>query len=300
MQNVNPYEQLQSLQQAMADMQQQISRQNATIASQQATNQELLRNQHQLNDAQRRRDRVKLKLREELANSIPPNLQCDSALSESERKRIVGLSPEFEDFPESVKDSNTLAARAIPDGPARKWIISTLPKFQQEALDVLRVAAGALHRASDFTAPTDRIKFLEDRLLDILVLSADNAQRQAKLQLKDSFKAAGAEGAYSLMHFDSEEPDWDVTEHTIFQEAHVKAIKQFRAFSATLQQQTKDKYKQGKFNRRGGGGGYNQYRRGGGRGRGGRGRGGRGGRGGFNGRSQSSGNDRDHEANDES
>lgn len=269
----------------------QLQGQSAITAQQQQDFSQLVRNQNQLSADSARRDRVKQKLSEGLANTLPPHLQIVSTLSESERKRIISACPEFEGFPEPIKDSNGLGAKAIPEGQNRKWVLNSIPKFQQEHLEVLRVATGALHRAADFQNASDRANFYESKLKEVLLLSVDSAQRLAKAQLKEAFKAAGVEGAYSLMHLDDDDPQWAVDEHTLFQEEHISAIRKYRSFSTQLKQQTRDGYKANKGGYRrsgggyrgGGGGGRGGYRGGGGGGRvgyRGSGRGGRGGRGG--------------------
>jgi len=297
---------VQALQQAMYDLQHQLQHQQQVNAQHAADYRVLARNQGHLSEAQNRRDRVKHDLPEHIANSIPPHLQCETTLTEVERKRILGAMPEFNGFPEAIKDANGLATKAIPEGPTRKFVLTNLPKFQQDSLDILRVATGALFASESLVDDTERSQFLTARLRDVLFLAADNSQRLAKLQLKEAFKCVGVEGAYALMHLDNADPEWDVNDHTIFQEPHVKAIQKFRSLSSQLQQETKSKFKANR-GRGGRGAGYNQYRRsafsGGGNAyiRGGKGgRGGRaGGRGGRGGNFRQSGNGRDAEPKDE-
>ena len=166
--------------------------------------------------------------------------------------------PTFSGFPRAIEDDNRLAAKVVGDGANRKLILGSMVKFQQDTLDIVRIATALLHHVARPDQVSDQdLAFIREGLQDIVTLGADNAQRVAKHQLQEALKLAGADGAYSLMGLETDQPDLDVSDHNLFQEAHVDAIKKFRTFSSTVKQQSVDKYKQ---NKRGGGG-----RRGGGR-----------------------------------
>ena len=201
-------------------------------------------------DRHERRD-----LHEEVSQAIPPHLQLVSETSESDRKRILSKYPIFNDLPRAIEDTNKLAAPAIKDAATRRWIIDRLPKLQQRAIDITRVAAAAWdHNLDESDNNEQKLTYMLQAVKDVAILATSLAQSLAKTQLQSTLEAAGVPGAYSLLHLASDEPKIELSEHTIFQTPHIQAIKEFRSFSKTVQQQSVDRYKQSKNNYRRGGG----------------------------------------------
>ena len=281
--------------QAFAEMQQAIFGLQQQVRVHEQTNADLRRD-HQNMAARviRAEGGQAVVMRDDIASLVPPHLQLGSRLKKEERGRKLRKYPTYDRFPKPIEDDNKLASRVIE--PNRKLILGSFVKFQQDTLDIVRIATAALHAATDSSLNIDdAVGAVREGLQDIITLAVDNAQRVAKHQLQEALKLAGAEGAYSLLGLETDDPVLDTADHNIFQEAHVDAIKKFRTFSSAVKQQSVDKYKSNKRNQRGGRGSYGSYRnnyrgsgRGGGRGNyssgfnrgGGGGRGGRGGRGG--------------------
>lgn len=272
---------LQSLQAQMANLaqQQQQSRANdsSIVQALQAQVAALTRQQQHI-QADTDSGTGAMQLSETVAGCIPPHLQI-KPLDAAERKRVVNGYAKLEPFPKVLRDSNGLAAKAIPDAKERKWLLTHAPTFQKDALDVLRVGAFAWQRAIAIDEPAARADYLLDVLKDVVVLAADNAQRAAQLQCEGVFEAAGAKGAYSFLKLgpNQNEIEIDQSDHSVVQQVHIEAMQDLRKFSKEI---TPTKHIQagkgrGHYQRQGNRG-YNNYR--GGRGYGG-GRGGRGGRG---------------------
>ena len=126
-----------------------------------------------------------------------------------------------------------------------------------------------------------------------MLIGVDNAQRLARTQLRQTFEATGAKGAYALLDFGPDSQDLDEKDHNLFQPAHVHALQELKKYNTAIDaskpktKPTQRNYGQRTFGNRGRGrgGGF------GGRGNfGGRGYGGRGGSRGSFGYNRGSGN----------
>ena len=208
---------------------------------------------------------------------LPPHLQLGRHITAADRTKITKKYAEPVDFPKAIEDENGLAAKALPQ-EQRDWTTKTLPKLQRQELESIKIAAAGLHMALSNADGARKFEFMSACLRDIIILSVDNAQKMAKSQLQEAFKAAKAPGAYALCKLESLDSELQLSDNSIFQACHVEAIKTFRSYSSIVQREKVQDYKsrKGNFPR-------NNYNRGG---RGGRGnfrgnfRGGRGGRGG--------------------
>ena len=242
-----------------------------------------------------------LALNDDIKACIPPHLQL-TPMDQMQRKQLLRAYPKLDGgLPKCIKDDNGLAAKAVGDATQRKWLITLVPTFQRDNLDVARVAASALQlsiQAND--DPASKLEQMQHVLRDVLVLACDNAQKLAETQLKLTFESAGAKGAYSLMDLGPNTEDLD-DDGNILQQSHIEAIQELRKFNSAFKSSLT-------VPPHGGGGGqrnHNTYRGGNGRGGFGRGRGAnnwRGGRGNYNNRdrrnnynSSSSNNNKDKE-----
>ena len=162
-----------------------------------------------------------------LTDIVPPHLQL-LPMPKEDRKKLIAPYPRY-DLPASIRDDNGLAGRSIA-GSDKKWIITHLPQLQRDNLDVARVACAAWHQA-EAAPPSLRSDILERAMRDVLALAMDNAQRAAQTQLKQTFKAAGAEGAYALMALDpSKETHLDLQDNNLIQQAHADAMQDLKRF----------------------------------------------------------------------
>ena len=156
-------------------------------------------------------------------------------MDQIQRKQLLRAYPKLDSgLPKCIKDENGLAAKAVGDATQRKWLITLVPTFQRDNLDVARVAATALQlsiQAND--DPASKFEHMQHALRDVLVLACDNAQKLAETQLKLTFESAGAKGAYSLMDLGPDTEDLD-DDGNILQQSHVEAIQELRKFNSTF------------------------------------------------------------------
>ena len=247
----------------------------------------------QLEELQQRQPQPKgqtYTLNPEIQELIPAHLQVGRQVKAAERKAILKAYRDPDIFPKPIEDENGLAAKALPQDQ-RKWAIKVLPKLQRQELDTLKVAAAGLQWAFSNTPDAQKVQLMGDCLRDIIVLSADNAQKMAKSQLQEAFEAAKAPGAYALCKLESMDSELQLDDHSIFQGCHVQAIKTYRSYSSIVQKEKVNEYQKRKGSSSRGSSGYS---RGSYRGRGnyrGNSRGGRGGRGGHQNR-PNQGNDK--------
>ena len=220
-------------------------------------------------DEERRREK-RIVLDADIRDIISPHLQL-KGLDNSDRKKVVGAYPQPDNFPSAITDGNGLASKAITNATDRKWIITHLPGLQKDDLDVARIAAAALQRCRSMQ-PQQSYDFLVAALRDVLAIACDNATKNASLQLKQTFEAADAKGAYSLLDLSPGSDDLDAKDTNILQQAHVEAFQELRKFGASIRKN--DRGPSGPNGGRNGRG--NSGNHGGGRGRG---------RGGYNNRS---------------
>ena len=207
-----------------------------------------------------------VELNSAIKDCYPPHLQC-SPLEASERKILLKQYAKPEGLPKTLRDDNGLAAKAIGDGKDKKTFLNTIPQFQREALDILRVATAGWQHALNIQDPSARANFLVRAIRDVVVLSADNAQRMAEVQIKGIFEAAGAKGGQAFVRCDLKNADADIDfdDNNIVQAAHIEAMSDLRKFSS----QIKPKTNNGKGKRNHNQGGGSRWRGGGGwRGRG--------------------------------
>ena len=199
--------------------------------------------------------------------AIAPHLQL-KPLEAHERSKIMGSYPRPEPpLPKTLRDDNGLASKAIKDAANRKLVITHLPGFQKDHLDVARIAATAWQGAMQLQDGAAKLDLLHKAIKDVLTISIDNAQKLAATQLKTTLEGAGTKGAYSLLDLGPNTDQLDFSDDNILQLAHVEAITDLCKFNNDIDKAMRTSH--------------------GGRGNGGRGRGGRGfggGRGGGRGR----------------
>ena len=236
-----------------------------------------------------RPSRVELELSEDVAACVTPHLQFKPLRAE-DRKRILAGHPRVAGLPKPTKDNNGLAAKAVHGAQDKKWLTSTIPQLQQDALDVLRVAVAGWEQSQTFLEPEAQAQVLLSALRDVVVLTQDNAQRLAETQLKGVFSAADAPGAYSFLNLDGEDQDHDIDtcDNNIISSAHAEALAEFRKYAGQVKRKNESS---GSNNNKGK---YRNYSRGG---RGGKG-GGRGGKGRGKGRGSGSSNNDGGSGND--
>ena len=169
-----------------------------------------------------------------IAEYIPKHLQ-QKPLPQADRKRLLKMYGHFEEgsLPKPLKDANNMAATAMGDAKDKKWVITHSPAFQKDALDIVQVAALALHSVADAADAAEAADITRTALLDVLLLAGDNARRIARVQLDRVFEAANAKGALSLIDLDGEE-DLDHLNDNIIQGAHVDSIGEHRKFCKAL------------------------------------------------------------------
>lgn len=196
-------------------------------------------------------------LRPEVRELFAPHLQYKQ-MDASERKRTISAYPKSQQLPQALTDANGLAAKAVGEGPAKKWALTTLPALQREALDVLRVAAVGLHAARNNNNGQARIVQLEQTLVDVITLASDNAQRMARTQLETIFDAAGTKGAMALINLDPDadhQVEIDVADNSILQAVHVDAMQEIKKYARAVQPEKKQSGgRGGRGGRRGNGG----------------------------------------------
>lgn len=271
------------LQQQLHAQQQQLAQQQAQFQQQlQARDQQQQQREQQQQQARDERDKDReLHLSDDVRADFVPHLQLDS-IEASERKKILRKYPKSDDLPQQLRDDSGIAAKALGDNKDKRWLITELPKYQKDAIDVLRIAATARVQAATYGPDQgpQAIEFLLDCLRDITIISCDNAQRFAETQIKGVFDSTDAKGALTLVKTNLDGPDCDIDpkEHTILQQAHLDAITELRKFSSQLGRGNSNGGGRGKGNGHGGKGGWQRnFGRGGGKGKGGKGGGGYGG-----------------------
>ena len=221
-------------------------------------------------------------LRPEVRELFAPHLQLKQ-MDTADRKRAITGYPKSHQLPQALTDANGLAAKAVGEGPAKKWALTTLPALQREALDVLRVAAVGLHAAISIQDGNTRINQLERTLMDVIALASDNAQRMARTQLETIFDAAGAKGAMALISLDRDQEqavEIDLGDSNILQAVHVDAMQEIKKYARAVQPERKQNLnrngggrgggggrgRRGNYGGKGGGKGYNSWRNNGGKG----------------------------------
>lgn len=169
-----------------------------------------------------------------VARYIPKHLQ-QKPLQQADRKRLLKVYGHFEEgsLPKPLKDANNMAATAMGDAKDKKWVTVHAPAFQKDALDVVQVAALAMHSVADAADEAAAADIMRQALLDVLLLAGDNAQRIARVQLDRVFEAANAKGALSLIDLDGDD-DLDPLNDNIIQGAHVDSIGEHRKFCKAL------------------------------------------------------------------
>ena len=224
---------------------------------------------HDLRDVAADRTANTVDLRPEILDALPQHLQLQP-LAADVRRRIMAQYPKASQLAKPLRDDNGLASGALGEHHKdRKWILNHLPQYQRENLDVLRAATTGWQRALEIGGPEERADFLLAVVRDVAVLTADNCAKLADVQLRTVFEAAGAKGALSFLNLkpadpadvQDKQPDIDIYDNNIIQQAHIEAMSDLRTFTNKLKPQGS-----GGRGARGGG-------RGGGRGYGGRGSG---------------------------
>ena len=206
-------------------------------------------------------------LHPDVAALVAPHLQL-RPMDASERKRLVGSYPKCDAVPVALRDDNGLAAKAIGEGAQRKWLLTYIPQFQKDALDLLRVASVGLSTALLIESGVQRVECLQNALRDVVTIASDNAQKLARVQLEQLFEAAGTKGASSILRTqggdDDNDIDIDLHDNNIVQHAHIDAMRDIRKFSTDIDNARRKPNPQ--RNGSGGRGRSNNYKRGGGRG----------------------------------
>jgi hypothetical protein len=181
---------------------------------------------------QRERDDAGYEYTEVAQNVIPAHLQSERILA-TERKRIVA---KYRDggLPKVLRDENGLAAKAITDATDKKWLLTELPKFQKNALDLAKIAAHGISEADRQQDASKQAQLLGEALRDALVIALDNAQLVAHLQIKGVFKAADAEGAITFVKPNAADGNFDPDDANVVQHDHVEAIAAYRKMASAL------------------------------------------------------------------
>ena len=194
----------------------------------------LLQKQQADRSAIRESKQVPIALPPEVQGCVPPHLQLES-LEAPQRKQVI-TSYVQHDLPKHIRDENGLASRAITSSENRKWVVTHLPQLQRDALDVLRISTAAWVQATNMPNGPQRDMFLFQALQDITLISVDNAQRIAKLQLKQTFEGSNAKNAQSIMDFkpDSDNVSINPKDNNILQQAHIEAIQELQRFNKSI------------------------------------------------------------------
>lgn len=205
-----------------------------------------------------------LDLAQNVRESFAPHLQL-KPVEQAARKLVVKRYPKPSDFPKPIEDHNGLGARAINNKEDKKWLLTYLPKFQRDALDVLRMATAAWQTALGAQSAEQQAQQLLTAIKDIACIAGDNAQRLAQTQLKQTFEASGARGAYTIMDLSADSAEVDYADHSLFQQAHIEALQDLKKFNSSIdsakkneqpKQHEKPKYNHQHHNRYGGGRGH--------------------------------------------
>ena len=167
-----------------------------------------------------------------IASVICPHLQA-RPMGADVRKRLLGRYPKSSALPKPNRDENGLASKALGEDKERKWVLTSIPQYQKELLDVARIASTGWQQARSLPNSEGRAEFLESVLRDVLVITLDNCQKLAESQLKHVFKAAGAEGAFTFINGANGE-SINTDDHNIIQQAHVEAMSEYKIFAKEL------------------------------------------------------------------
>ena len=217
----------------------------------------------EVSDLRRRADGDDFTYADPVADALALHLQLPP-METAERKRVLS---KYKDggLPKVLKDENCLAAKTVShDNAERKYLLTEIPRWQRDALDVAKALAHAWHEAGHVQDTAQRSELLLAAVRDALLVAVDNAQRMARDQLRGVFKAAGAEGALSFFRPDSEEVDnsrFDFKDCNVLQHEHVEAIAAYKKMANSVSNNNNGRRNQGNGGRRSGG-------KGGGRGKG--------------------------------
>jgi hypothetical protein len=216
----------------------------------------------EVSDLRRRADGDDFTYADTVAGALALHLQLPP-METAERKRVLS---KYKDggLPKVLKDENGLAAKTVSDNAERKYLLTEIPRWQRDALDVAKVLAHAWHEAGHVQDTAHRSELLVAAVRDALLVAVDNAQRMARDQLRGVFKAAGAEGALSFFRPDSEDVDhtrFDFKDSNVLQHEHVEAIAAYKKMANSVSNNNNGRRNQGNGGRRSGG-------KGGGRGKG--------------------------------
>jgi hypothetical protein len=189
----------------------------------------------EVNDLRRRADGDDFTYADPVAEALALHLQLPP-LETAERKRVLS---KYKDggLPKVLKDENGLAAKTISDNTERRFLLTEIPRWQRDALDVAKALAHAWHEAGHVQDTAQRADLLLAAVRDALLVAVDNAQRMARDQLRGVFKAAGAEGALSFFRPDSEEVDssrFDFKDCNVLQHEHVEAIAAYKKMANSV------------------------------------------------------------------
>ena len=164
---------------------------------------------------------------------IAPHLQL-KPMEQADRNRIIRQYNRHQGLPEPIRDSNELGGRAVTTKDDKKWLVTHLPQLQRDAIDIIRIASAAWQAAIDIQQPQRQLDLMQAAIRDITAIASDNAQRMGKLQLQQTFEAAGAKGAYTIINLEENTADIDVNEHSLFQQAHIEALQDLKRFTTTI------------------------------------------------------------------
>ena len=100
-------------------------------------------------------------------------------------------------------------------------------------------------------------------LRDALTVASDNLQRNAQLQLQQTFELAKCKGAYAMLNLEAKTNDLDYEDANLLQQPHVEALQELRRYGKAMDDaigkrtgnsQSKNARKGNSSNFRGGGG----------------------------------------------
>ena len=98
-----------------------------------------------VSDLRRRADGDDFKYAEPVGDAVALHLQLPP-MEAAERKRLLS---KYKDggLPKVLKDENGLAAKAVSDNAERRYLLTEIPRWQRDALDVAKALAQAWHEA---------------------------------------------------------------------------------------------------------------------------------------------------------
>ena len=180
-----------------------------------------------------------IELAQPIRESFAPHLQI-KPLTQAERNAVVKRYPKPGQLPKPITDENGLGARAITGASDKKWLLTNIPQFQRDAIDVLRMATSAWQSALTARSAEEQAKILLSAITDITGIAGDNAQKLAQAQLKTTFEAGGAKGAYTIMDLAGDSAEIDFNEHSLFQQAHIEALQDLKKYNLSIDGAKKD------------------------------------------------------------